>query len=96
MPLIKNTLEPILEQAFEEAMQVFSDTINSSPAGTDVSEIARKVAAKTFAAIASTAIDSYIRTATIIIPPGQVVSSASAAGPVVGATTAPSSPAIIS
>ena len=96
MPLIKNTLEPVLEEAFEKAMLVFAETIKNSPAGTDVSDDARKSAAKTFAAIASTAIDSYIKTATIIVPPGQVVTAASAAGPVTGATTTPSAPAIIS
>lgn len=95
MPLIKNTLEPVLEQAFEKAMQVFSDTVKSSPAGTDVSEKARKAAAKAFAAIASTAIDSYIRTATIIIPPGQIVATVGSPAAQAGSTTTPSPPAII-
>jgi len=95
MPLIKPTLENVLAEAFDKGMFAFAETIKNSPQGTDVSEEARKIAAKTFAAIASTAIDAYIKSATIIIPPGQVVSSASAAGPVLGSTTVASPPAII-
>jgi hypothetical protein len=45
-----------------------------------------------FAKDLSTAIDRYIRTATIIVPPGQAISNS--AGP--GATVSPSPPAIIS
>jgi len=95
MPLVSATLNVALEQAFDKAMFVFAETIANSPQGTDVSEKARKAAAKTFAALATPAIDLYIKSATITIPPGQAVSSASAAGPVLGATTVPSPPAII-
>jgi hypothetical protein len=96
MPLIKNTLEPVLEEAFSKAMEVFIESVKASPAGTDVSENARNAAAKVFAQIATDAIDSYIKSATIIVQPGQIVTAASAAGPVTGATTSPSSPATIS
>ena len=96
MALIPNTLETVLAEAFDKGMLVFAETIKNSPPGTDVSDDARRLAAKTFAAIASTAIDAYIRSATIIVPPGQVVTAASPAGPVAGSTTSPSAPAIIS
>ena len=44
----------------------------------------------------ATAIDMYIRSATIIIPPGQTISGAGGGpAPVVGSTVTPSGPAII-
>lgn len=95
MPLVPNILNTALEQAFDKAMYVFAETIANSPQGTNVADKARKAAAKTFASLATPAIDAYIKSATITIPPGQAVSSASAAGPVLGATTVPSPPAII-
>ena len=41
-------------------------------------------------------VDAYIRTMTIIVPPGQVVLTPFAPAPLPGSTTAPSLPAIIS
>ena len=89
MPLVPNTLNVALEQAFDKAMFVFAETIANSPAGTDVADKAREAAAKTFAAIATPAIDTYIKSATVTVPPGQIVVAASAAGPVTGSTTTP-------
>jgi len=43
----------------------------------------------------ATAIDSYIRSATIIVPPGQVVTTAGTPVAQTGATVTPSVPAII-
>jgi hypothetical protein len=95
MPLVPQTLNAALKEAFDKAMFVFAETIADSPAGTDVADQARAAAATTFASLAAPAIDAYIRSQTIIVPPGQVLSAASAAGPVLGSTTAPSPPAII-
>lgn len=94
MPLIPTTLNVALEQAFDKAMLVFAETIANSPQGTNVGDKARKAAAKTFANLATPAIDAYIKSATIIVPPGQVVLAPPPAG--TGSTTSPSAPAIIS
>jgi hypothetical protein len=94
MPLIPTTLNVALEQAFDKAMFVFAETIANSPQGTNVADNARKAAAKTFASIATPAIDTYIKSATIIVPPGQVVVAPPPAG--TGSTTTPSLPAVIS
>lgn len=95
MPLVPNTLNAALEQAFDKAMFVFAETIANSPQGTNVADKARKAAAKLFANLATPAIDAYIKSATITIPPGQVISATTTTGPALGATTAPSPPAII-
>lgn len=94
MPLIQLTLNAALEEAFDKAMFVFAETIANSPQGTNVADNARKAAAKTFANLATPAIDLYIKSATIVVPPGQVVVAPPPAG--TGATTSPSPPAIIS
>jgi hypothetical protein len=96
MPLISTVLDSALEQAFDKAMLVFAETIKNSPVGTDVGDQARQAAAKTFSSIAAPAIDSYIKSATIIVPPGQVVATAGSPAAQTGATTAPSPPAQIS
>jgi len=93
MPLVQPTLNLALEQAFDKAMFVFAETIANSPQGTDVADDARKAAAKVFANIATPAIDLYIKSATITIPPGQLVVAPPPAG--TGSTTTPSLPAII-
>ena len=41
------------------------------------------------------AIDAYIKTASVIVPPGQAVTGAAGPAPVVAATAAPSAAAII-
>jgi len=95
MPLVQPTLNLALEQAFDKAMFVFAETIANSPQGTDVADDARKAAAAVFANIATPAIDLYIKSATITIPPGQIVATAGSPAAQTGATTAPSPPAII-
>lgn len=94
MPLVKPTLEKALEAAFSQAMYEFINSVKDNK-GEDVSGVAIKKAASKFSKLAATAVDSYLKSATIIVPPGQAVSSASVAGPVVGATTVSSPPAII-
>jgi len=95
MALVKPTLNLALEQAFDKAMFVFAETIANSPPGTDVANDARQAAAKVFAEIATSAIDLYIKSATITVPPGQVVVTAGSPAAQSGATTTPSAPAII-
>jgi hypothetical protein len=95
MPLVQPTLNLALEQAFDKAMFVFAETIANSPQGTNVADKARKAAAKTFATIATPAIDAYIKSATITVPPGQAVATAGSPAAQTGATVAPSPPAII-
>lgn len=95
MALVPDILNVALKEAFEKAMFVFAETIANSPQGTDVSNQARKTAAETFAAIATPAIDSYIKSQTIIIPPGQSVATAGSAVAQSGTTVSPSPSAII-
>ena len=81
MPLIKPLLEQQIFAAFKKLQTTAKDT-----------ETAQRELAKDLA----TAIDSYIKTATIIVPPGQVISGAGGGSvPVVGSTVTPSGPATI-
>lgn len=83
MPLIKKVLEAQLLLAFQKQN-------TAADAATAQRELAKDLA---------TAIDTYIKSATIIIPPGQasigtsapgqIVVGGSAAGPITAATTAP-------
>jgi hypothetical protein len=85
MPLIKPVLEA---QIFSALQELFNNT--SDPPIVAQKKIATKLA---------NAIDAYIKSATIIIPPGQVVQGinapgqvivgASPSGPVAGSTTSP-------
>ena len=93
MPLIKSTLQSQLDKAFADAMRKFL-TVAKSGGIKDTQNQAITEAAQVFSQEASTAIDSYIKSATIIVPPGQAVIAGSPPGP--GTTTAPSSPAQIS
>ena len=82
MPLVKIKLEQDIFVAFKRM----------SNSGKDIDEAQRELAKDL-----ASAIDSYIRSATIIVPPGQVISGAGGGpAPVVGATSAPSPTAIIS
>jgi hypothetical protein len=97
MPLIKPVLEA---QIFSALQELFNNT--SDPPIVAQKKIATKLA---------NAIDAYIKSATIIIPPGQVVQGINAPGQIVatpggpgstvspgtvaGATSAPSPPAQI-
>lgn len=74
MPLIKNILE----------LQILAACKKLSNSTSDINQ-----AQQEFAKELSTAIDSYIKTATIVVQPGQLVVGASPAGPVSGATTTP-------
>lgn len=95
MPLVPPTLNLALEEAFDKAMFVFAETIANSQPGTDVADEARQAAAKVFANIATPAIDLYIKSATITVPPGQLVVTAGSPTNQTGSTTTPSAPAII-
>jgi hypothetical protein len=94
MPLVRPTLEAALAVAFEKAMLVFKETIENAP-GLDVGEQARKAAGITFSRLAGPAIDLYIKSATIVVPPGQAVATAGTPAAQAGATTSPSPPALI-
>ena len=91
MPLVKNTLKAELEKAFSEAMKEF---IRVATEGGNVDSQAKAIAASSrkFGTEASTAIDSYIKSATvkaITIPPGQAVATAGTPAAQTGVTTAP-------
>lgn len=95
MALVTTTLNTALASAFEEGMLVYQTTIAASP-GINVADAARVAAAIAFSSIAAPAIDLYIKSATIIVPPGQLITGAGGGPvPITGATTVPSSPAII-
>ena len=61
MPLVPNTLIPGLDDAFYSAMKIFLDFQQSGNSGVDKSEEAIKAAAVVFAAKATPAIDTYIK-----------------------------------
>ena len=97
MPLIPPILNTALTSAFSAAMYDFIN-ISAQPGtndGVDKSALAISTASATFSGIAGPAIDAYIRSQTIILPPGQTVLTASAGGAGTGATSSPSPPAII-
>lgn len=75
MPLIK----PVLEAQIFAALQKLFNNTSSSPIQ----------AQKAFAKDLSTAIDTYIKTATIQLPPGQAIQAISAPGQVVGSPATP-------
>ncbi len=97
MALVQPTLNNQLKDAFSAAMEEFL-TVSSQPEGNegqDVSQQAIIAASETFASIATPAIDAYIKSATITIPPGQVVVTSGSPTTQTGATTTTSSPANI-
>ena len=94
MALVKNTLDSALKEAFRQAMLEFINVTKTSDAK-DVSTAAISAAASKFAGLASTAIDAYIKSATITVPPGQLVVTAGSPAAQAGSTTTTSSPAII-
>lgn len=102
MPLLPEILKLALTQAFDTAMIAYETSIKNAigdPTAVDpekISTLARNEAAKAFAEVAAPAIDAYIKSATIVIPPGQAITGAGGGPvPVSGATVAPSLPAII-
>ena len=97
MPLIPPILNTALTSAFSAAMYDFIN-ISAQPStnnGVDKSALAISTASATFSSIAGPAIDAYIRSQTIILPPGQAVATAGSPAAQVGATTSPSPPALI-
>ena len=100
MPLFPPTLESALTAAYAAAMTDFVTVIKAGPKTGNESEALNLTAAIAsssivFSKLATPAIDLYIRSQTIITPPGQVVATAGSAAAQTGATTAPSPPAII-
>ena len=83
MALNKATLKNKIETAFKNQLQASKEK-NANPDAL-ISELSQSIA---------DAVDQYIRSATIIVPPGQPVQVVVPAG--TGATAGPSSPATIS
>lgn len=81
MPLIKTVL----------ATEIFFALQALTTAGPENRELAQIE----FADSIASAIDRYIKSATIIVKPGQVVTGTAGPFPVVASTTTPSSPATI-
>jgi hypothetical protein len=80
MALQKDILKLALKDAFKESLNVLAAYPGLDSKLTQAAEV--------FSEKASTAVDIYIKSATIIIPPGQAAGSIT--------TTTPSPPAIIS
>jgi len=80
MPLVITTLERQILNAFQ--------TVEGATDG--------RAAQQQLASLLAQAIDSYIRSAIITLPPGQLVSGTAGPTPVVAATSATSPPATIS
>jgi hypothetical protein len=76
-----------------EGTDVFSDANNQ--ASTEFANIMKDLAAEISKAV-SDGVDSFIRTATIITPPGTAVATAGSPAAQTGVTVAPTAPAIIS
>jgi hypothetical protein len=81
MPLITKILELQILNAFQKMSN---------------SETDMKTAQQDLARELAIAIDSYIKTATIIVPPGQLVVTTGTPTAQAGSTTTPSAPAVIS
>lgn len=81
MALVKATLKAEIYKAFNDEKQSDDPTVDS------IDRIADRIA---------TAIDDYIKSASIIAPAGIAVSTSGTAAAQTGATTAPSSECIIS
>lgn len=94
MPLVPSVINAAMDAAFVAGMEAMAAYSTGDDKQKDVSKDAVIAAgAAAFAAVAGPAIDAYIRSQTITIPPGQLVVAPPPAG--AGATTAPSPPAII-
>ena len=94
MPLVQPTLMSALTDAFKAAMDDFISNSKSTE-NKESAESAISKASRTFGEKASTAIDTFVKSATIIVPPGQLVATAGSPAAQTGATTAPSPPAQI-
>jgi len=91
MALSKQVLKTQLYTAFEDAMKQFI-AVAKSGGIVDSQSKAITAASNVFSTKASNAIDAYIKSATITVPPGQAVVTTGGAG----TTTTPSLPATIS
>jgi hypothetical protein len=99
MPLVKSTLQTkintIMKDAFDAGLKEFMDQMADGSVPGAIAG-ARSAAATKFASKVApdlaTAIDDYIKSATVkavTIPPGQAVATAGSPAAQVGATTAP-------
>lgn len=98
MPLVPTIITAAMDAAFVAGMLAMDEAAEAnSAAGSQVNspEECRAFGAAAFSAVAGPAIDAYIRTQLIILPPGQAVATAGSPAAQVGATTAPSPPALI-
>jgi len=98
MPLIPSAITAAMDSAFVAgmvAMEAAAEVNSKAKKEINSKGDIKAAGAAAFAAIAGPAIDAYIRSQTITIPPGQVVATAGSAVAQAGATTAPSPPAII-
>lgn len=100
-PVLDTALTNTLNAAFAAAMTDFVTVIKASPATGNDSEAINLTAAKASSSLVfsnlagpgiSTAVDAYIRSQTLIVPPGQLVTTAGSAVAQAGATSAPSPP----
>ena len=95
MPLVPTIITAAMDAAFVAGMLAMDEAAEAnSAAGSQVNspEECRAIGATAFAAVAGPAIDTYIRSQTLIVPPGQAVATAGSPAAQVGATTAPSLP----
>ena len=103
-PVLDTALKTTLNAAFAAAMTDFVTVIKAGPKTGNDSEALNLTAAIVSSSLVfsnlagpgiSAAVDAYIRSQTIITPPGQTVATAGSAAAQAGATTAPSPPALI-
>jgi hypothetical protein len=103
-PVLDTALKTTLNAAFAAAMTDFVAVIKASPAKGNDTEALNLTAAIASSSLVfsnlagpgiSAAVDAYIRTQTIITPPGQTVATAGSPAAQAGATTSPSPPALI-
>tara|TARA_Y100000385_G_scaffold217698_1_gene226880 strand:+ start:3960 stop:4289 length:330 start_codon:yes stop_codon:yes gene_type:complete len=100
-PVLDTAITNTLNAAFAAAMTDFVAVIKSGPATGNDSEALNLTAAITSSSLIfsnlagpgiSAAVDAYIRSQTLIVPPGQLVTTAGSAAAQAGATSAPSPP----
>ena len=96
MPLVPPVIISGMDAAFVAGMNAMN-TFSTGAEGTQQNDPGAVIAAgaAAFAAVAGPSIDAYIRSQLIILPPGQAVATAGSPAAQVGATTAPSPPALI-
>ena len=96
MPLVPPVIISGMDAAFVAGMNAMNSfSTGEDPARQNDPGTVIAAGAAAFAAVAGPAIDSYIRSQLIVVPPGQLVATAGSLAAQAGATTAPSPPAII-